>query len=448
VSTVPDLQVRPEDGSPAFAPEASSLAAAVVLALSATTVVLATVDSRSGADYQFHTLLLGSDISLLVLALVSARGLPAAFRSWRCHACALSGLALGLAMVPGLLVHPSDRGVAALLRLAGAVALALSLGSAGRDGRRLILGALAVVTIAHVAVALTQRVNGGPVGLGSFGEPSAYTIGGRFASTGLTVHPYVLAAWCAVAGTALVILGRRQGSGGGFARLAGVAAFAGIGLTMSRAGAVAGAIALAALAVSLGRGADRVWRKTVVAAGAALVLGLAVNMSGWASRAGEATTGNVESVSNGRGALVRQAWPLLRDHPVTGVGPGRYVLALSERPELVALSTQTPRPVHVTPLLLLVEGGLMVVPALLLMALAIGRACRRGGAGAVAVTLAMVPFLALDHLAWSYPQGIVLTGVWLGVLDVLGHKGAQPPPPVRESPEVAAHTESSARGAD
>jgi len=455
VSTVPGPQVRPADRPEAFAPEPASLAAAVVLVLSATTVVLAQVDSRSGNDYQLHTLLLGSDISLLVLAVVAARGLPAAVRAWRRHACALSGLALGLAMVPALMVHPSDRGVAALARWAGAGALALALGSARRDGRRLILGSLAVVSATHVAVALAQRVNGGPLGLGSLGEANAYRIGGRFASTGLTVHPYVLAAWSAVAGTALLVLWKRQGPsgpperenqgpsgpperenqgpsgppergdrahGGGLARTAGVVAFAGIGLTMSRAGAVAGALALGALTFAALRRPDRAWRLTVMAAWAALSLGLLANTSGWASRAGEATTGNVENVSNGRGALVHQAWLLLRDHPLTGVGPGRYVIALSQRPALAALSTQSPRPVHVTPLLLVVEGGLLVVPALVLLALAIGRACRRGGAPAVAVTLAMLPFLVLDHLAWSYPQGIILTGLWLGVLDLLSHE--------------------------
>jgi len=34
----------------------------------------------------------------------------------------------------------------------------------------------------------------------------------------------------------------------------------------------------------------------------------------------------------------------------------------------------------------------------------------------------MLPFLALDHLAWSYPQGIVLTGLWLGILDLYGRR--------------------------
>lgn len=410
-----------------FAPEASALAAAVALVLSATTVVLASIDSRRGDDYQVHTLLLGSDLALLVLAVVAARELPAALRSWRRHACALGGLAVGLTMVPSLLLNPSDRGVAALLRWAAAVALAVTLGSVRRDGRRLVIGALAAVTLAHVAVALAQRAVDGTVGLGAIGEPSAYQISGRFAATGLTVHPYVLAAWCAVAGTALLAFVRRRQATGRLPMVAGVAAFAAIGLTIGRSGILAALLALAALAVSTRGARSRAWKWTMVAAAGALAFGVLLNASTWAGRAGEAGESGAEAVSNGRGALLRQAGNLLEDHPVTGVGPGRYVLALQERPELVALSDQAPRPVHLTPFLLIVEGGVLVIPGLLALGLAIAWSCRRGGAPAVALTLAMAPFLALDHLAWSYPQGILLTGVWLGALDLLARRGDEVP---------------------
>ncbi len=419
VLDVPAPKARPAGAGVTL--EASSIAAAVVIVLSTTTVVLTAIDSRTGPDYQLHTLLIGSDLALLALALIGAGDLRAALRSWRRHACALGGLLVGAAMVPAALIHPSDRGAAALLRWAGAVALALALGSARPDGRRLVLGAVGAVVLAHVAVALAQRGAGGTVGLGALGEPSAYEIGGRYASSGLTVHPYVLAAWCAVAGTVLLALVQRRNGTGGLARLAGIAAFAGIGLTMSRAGAVAAVLALGALGLSAGWARDRSSVTSALAATATLTLGAVVNLSGWLSRAGQATD-SLDGISSGRGALLHQAWALLSDNLLTGVGTGRYVLALSERPELVALSTQSPRPVHLTPFLLVVEGGLLVVPALVLLAVAIGAACWRGGLAAMAVTLAMVPFLALDHLAWSYPQGIVLTGLWLGALDLLAQK--------------------------
>jgi len=426
----PCRDVHPAQARPFVASDALALAAAITLVLSATTVVLFTFDSRSERDYQFEALLFGSDLALIALSIIGAGGLRAALGSWRRHACALSGLTLGAALVPGVLAHPSDRGMASLLRLVGAVALGLSLGAARSNGRRLIVGALAVVTLIHVGVAFAERAANGSVGLGSLGEPSAYIIGGRYAATGLTVQPYVLAAWCAVVGAALLAAGRGQVSGRGLTAAAAVGAFAAIGLTMSRAGLLAGALALSALGIKAVRDAVRHRERgqvtTVFAAAGGFVLGLFANSSGWLSRA-SGSTGSADAISSGRVALLHQAWSLLQDNLLTGVGPGRYVLALSERPELVALSDQSPRPVHLTPLLLVVEGGLVIIPALVLLTIAIGRACLRGGAPAVAVTLAMLPFLALDHLAWSYPQGILLTGIWLGALDLLAQKrGAEP----------------------
>lgn len=412
---------RPERGGGS----AAAVAAAVVLVLSVTTLPLANLDSRPGRDFQLHTILLASDLALLVLIGIQAGGLRAVVGAWRHHACALAALGVGLAMVPAALLHPSDRGAAALVRGAGAVAVALAIGTARRDGRRLVVGALAAATLAHVGVAVVQRGVSGPVGLTLLGEAGAHEIGGRYASSGLTVHPYVLAAWCAVAGTGLLALARRRGMPARLATAAGVAAFGGIGLTMSRAGALAAVLALGALAVATRRRGAEVGHRAVLAAAAALAAGGLVNLSGWLARAGQAS-GTADAVSSGRAALLDQAWGLLGDNLLGGIGPGRYVLALVERPDLVALSSQTPRPVHLTPLLLVVEGGVLVVPALALLAVAVGRACRRGGAPAVAVTLAMVPFLALDHLAWSYPQGLVLAGVWLALLDLLARPDGGP----------------------
>jgi hypothetical protein len=218
---------------------------------------------------------------------------------------------------------------------------------------------------------------------------------------------------------------------------------------MSRAGAVACFLGLSALAVATWRARaalktverdvrGRTGVTTLLAAGTAFGLGVVVDLSGWVSRAGQAT-GSVDALSSGRSTLLRQAWSLLGDNLLTGVGPGRYVLALSARPELVGLSDQSPRPVHLTPLLLVVEGGLLVIPTLVLLTIAIGRACLRGGAPAVAVTLAMLPFLVLDHLAWSYPQGILLTGLWLGALDLLAQqRGADSSSPAERTAAVDA----------
>ncbi|MGH8999313.1 MAG: hypothetical protein ACRDY7_07975, partial [Acidimicrobiia bacterium] len=148
-------------------------------------------------------------------------------------------------------------------------------------------------------------------------------------------------------------------------------------------------------------------------------LGAAVNLSGWVNRAEGSTGDSPGGVTSHRGELVRQANELFSDHPILGVGPGRYVEALIERPEVVELATQDPRPVHVTPYLVLVEGGLVTLPAVLLLGWAVASRGWRAGPLGAGVALSAVPFLLLDHLYWSYPQGLMLTGVWLGALDQL-----------------------------
>ncbi len=69
------------------------------------------------------------------------------------------------------------------------------------------------------------------------------------------------------------------------------------------------------------------------------------------------------------------------------------------------------------PLLLLVEGGVLVLPALLVIGGALATRTWRAGIAGLSITLAVLPFLLLDHLNWSYPQGLLLTGMWLGALD-------------------------------
>jgi hypothetical protein len=161
-------------------------------------------------------------------------------------------------------------------------------------------------------------------------------------------------------------------------------------------------------------------RVLLVAAAMATAVGIALDLSGWASRASETTAGSGADVTNNRGQLFEQAWGLLQDAPALGVGPGRYVEALVERPDLVKLATQEgSRPVHLVPYLVLVEGGLVVLPALLFLAWATLTQTWRAGVLGVGVTLAVLPFLLLDHLNWSYPQGLLLSGLWLGMLDHL-----------------------------
>ncbi len=111
-----------------------------------------------------------------------------------------------------------------------------------------------------------------------------------------------------------------------------------------------------------------------------------------------------------------------------GVGPGRYVIALTEK------YGQEPnprvgffKPVHNLPLLAAAEGG---VPAGLLMtALLLAAAWRAfaGGRAGLAIYAAYLPFVVLDHFPYSFPMGMILTGVWLGAIELLARERQEDP---------------------
>jgi O-antigen ligase len=419
----PDVTKSPSPTAPEPPAESPGLPAfllALYVIFSATTGVFHQGGPR-GVDDQLRWGISVSDVALAAVVLTQLPALRALWTDRSRHRCALGAVILAISLLPALALHPSARGVAAELRWVGVAMVAFGGGRLVGAGRDLVLGALAGATGLQVLVALAQRASDGPLGLGRLGEPpEPFEIGGRYASTGLTVHPYVLAAWCVLGAAVLLAALARADRPPAALKAAAIAAFVGVGLTMSRAGALAVVLVLACLAAaSLRRPSLRVVLAGAVVASA---FGVALDLSGWANRAaGTARAGSVASVTSNRTQLLRQAQGLLRDSPVVGVGPGRYVEALVRRPELDKLATQRPsRPVHVVPVLVLVEGGLLVLPALMLIGWAVATQTWRAGVVGLAVTLAVAPFMVLDHLNWSYPQGLLLTGLWLGVLDHLG----------------------------
>ena len=399
-------------GLPAFL-----LALYIVLATTTTGVVLDAGGPRF-ADYQLRWSILVSDVALAGVVLTQ---LPAVRLLWlerSRHRCALGAAALAVSLLPALVAHPSARGALAEFRWIGVTMAAFGIGRLVGPGRDLVLGAFAGGTALQVLVALAERAGNGPLGLARLGEPrEIFEIGGRYASTGLTLHPYLLAAWCVLAGAVLVAAVSRAPHPPKALVGMAILPFVGVGLTMSRAGALAVILVLTCLAAA----ALRQPRLRVVLAGAVLAsaLGVGLDYSGWANRASEtARSGSVATVTSNRTQLLNQAWHLWKESPLLGVGPGRYVEALSERPEIEKLATERPsRPVHVVPFILLVEGGVLVLPALLLLGAAVAVLSWRAGPLGVGLTLAVLPFLLLDHLNWSTPQGLLLMAVWLGALD-------------------------------
>lgn len=390
---------------------------ALVLVLAPVSRFLVIVDDREGGDYALHTVIFAVDVALVALVVVQVRHMRTALRSWRNHLAALAALILAGLLVPGFVAHPSDRGVAAILRLVGVACLATALPQLDGLARRVVLTTAGGVAAASGTVAIAQRFIEGPVGLSALGESRAAVqdIVGGTAPFGLFVHPYVQAGWAVVCGLGFAALILRPLAGAP-PRWLTVLAVAPIGLTMTRSAVLGAASALVFVIALALRRSTRASALFALALVVATGTGFAWNARAWVGRSEQTFASS--SPSNLRGALFLQGQGLLSRDPVLGVGPGNYVLALTKRPDLVRLHPQTPRPVHNVPYLLVVEGGLVALPGVAVLIAGLLLQAAKGGLAGCAVLGAVAPFLLLDHFVWSFPQGIVLGGLVLGVLDL------------------------------
>ena len=408
-------EAEPQPGADAVEPGIVLAAAALLLA--ALPVVAVGFGQRSG-PYVVQTYLFWSDLPLLALGLLRLPDLARRLLRRRLDVVTTFSV-LVAALTVAWAVHPSIRGALQVLRLLGVAAAVLSATRSGPTGRRLLVGALAALTVTEVVLAVAQRVGGGPLGLGALGEQPEplLAIGGGLAPQGTLIHPYLLAGLAVVltsvlAAVALRVPGRARLCAAGIA-VAGVA----VGLTYSRAAvlALAGVLVPVILAVRSPRA-----RSAAVSVLAAASLGVGVTAlvvsDGWVGRAQETSAGT--NVTSGRGDLAGQAFSLIRRHPLLGVGTGRYNLAVEEDQGVASQSVRELQPVHAVPLLLVAEGGLLVAAALLLLAVALVRAALRAGLVGWALLLGYVPFLLLDHFPVTYPQGLVMTAAWLAALQV------------------------------
>ena len=76
------------------------------------------------------------------------------------------------------------------------------------------------------------------------------------------------------------------------------------------------------------------------------------------------------------------------------------------------------KPVHNVPLLAAAEGGVVAGALTLLLYAVLGWRAWRTGPLAFTVFALYVPITMLDHFAYSFPQGLAMTAVWIGVLDL------------------------------
>ena len=381
--------------------------------------------THGNAAYDYQVILFPSDLPLGLLLLAMIPSIVARVRQRRLGVVATWWLLLLAWMVVAFAFHPSGRGAADLLRLAGTLAMIVAVVELATVAERgVVVLTVAAAAVFEAVVAFAQLIRGSAVGLSSLGEFKVpfQRFESAKAPQGTMVHPYLLAGLAGLVAVLLVVpaVQRRRP----LPWLAVVAvAVAPIGVTFSRAAVLGLGAAVAVLLTGM-----LVHRGRYLAAVAALCLGAAVPAAiwnaGWLNRAGQSFRARgANQLATDRGWLMHEASILIGGHPVVGVGPGRYVIALQDRyhtePKVGVF-----KPVHNLPMLLAAEGGLPAGIALSMVLVLSGWRALHSGRLAVALVLVYLPFTLLDHFPYSFPQGLVMTGLWLGAIEVLARNRA------------------------
>jgi len=294
-------------------------------------------------------------------------------------------------------------------RFAGATALAFAVSKLSREERLIAVGVIGAVALAQLGLALAQEIQRGPLGLTSFGEIADPLLDyGPVAPRGTMHAQYVLAGLSLIAALLLVREGFERRSSAIWLVLAGIAIVP-VGMTFSRAAAVGVALACASLALGFVR-----QRRLVATAILCLAVGAGLTAvvfsEGWLAKV---SGGGISA--NGRDILTEEAFALIATSPLVGIGPGRSVVVLMERypvpPAIVGY-----QPAHDLPLLAAVEGGIPAGVIAVALLVALGWRARRD-VRALALFGAFLPLVLTDHYPYTFLQGVVLLGAWVGMLD-------------------------------
>ncbi|HUP72986.1 MAG TPA: O-antigen ligase family protein [Acidimicrobiales bacterium] len=328
-------------------------------------------------------------------------------------ALALSITVLGTAGVIAFAVHPSPRGAELAARIGVGALVAQALVTAPLRWLTRLQALVAIVASTQALLAIAQSANGGPLGLRwlEFDGP-LYPFGSSYAGRGGLTHPYHLAVLLEI-GIVAALFALRKTPRRLPWLLAIAACSAGLGVTYSRAAAIGVAAAVVALAwPRRARRDDASHRAYLLAAGVMLAgvatTGLTMG-DGWYSRASTST--NVQSADSGRLDRAREGVELIGEHPLAGVGPGRYAIALA------ANGDDAPLPAHNIVLHAAAEAGVLAGAAIAAVALLLARRYLRASREVAAAFVLVVPYFIFDAYPYVFPIGLLLTAVWFGLLE-------------------------------
>ncbi len=372
------------------------------------------------------------DLAVLLLLITSARELRSTDRRLGLGGWTLLVMA-GFAAIT-LPFNASLRGLGVVVRLLLAVLVWREVTRLDAEDRRVLVVIPFLASAAlQTVVALLQAIDQAPLGLEAVGERQAFHVfGSTVGVQGTTLHPYVLAGFAVTA--IVVAIGHRTiASDRSRALVVGIAVAAvPLGITYSRMAFLGWVAMLAALGWGAMRRRAEFGPVLFAVAAGALVPAL-VWSGGWVDRASDSVGTNIDSISSARITRIEESIDLIRDHPLVGVGPGHYTVALEEDvPGLTRYDA-----VHTVPLLIAAENGLIAGLVILGLLGFLGIRALRDGPAATAVYVGFMPFVLLDKFPYRHPNGIVMLAVWLAILDLLSRNRAELPSVVPESAAAA-----------
>jgi O-Antigen ligase len=363
-----------------------------------------------------RVLLLVNDVPLLALAGVAFPSVVRAIRRRNAGPGLVLAVALLAAFALSFALQPSLHGVQVLGRAVGLLGLVAGIAALPPRFTRPIVVIVCAVAIGQTLLALAQIGTGGPLGLTLLGETQdpLYARGDALAPRGTMTREYSLLLLGLVAGALAcgqAVTARRSWL---WSIVAAICAIP-LGVTYSR-DAVAGVALGAAGWLIHPAGRLRPAAFALAAFVAAAALAGSIEWQGWADRVDQVLVDRPIDVAADRQTLARQALALIVARPLTGVGTGRYEIAvLHDAAAGAAVGPEwTP---HDIPLWVAAETGVPAAALITILLVLVGVRAWRAGPAATLLFFAVIPFWVFDDLVLTHDQGIVLSGIWLGMID-------------------------------
>lgn len=356
------------------------------------------------------------DVMLALAALLGGRATIGRIRNRTASPFVDAGALLFIALTISTIIHPIDRGVGILVRLAGSIVVADWFASADHRLLATLGKIVAALAIFQWTLSFVQLGLNGPVGLWFLGERGTplFSFGKSVGAAGTFFHCYLNAGFASVAMGATNSLALRGILSKRLAICLSVVGTSSAFFAYSRVSVISSAfVAGTMILVAVFQRENRKFAATVVALIAVIaIVSLTATRSGWSTKAEYVTK---FGATTGRSELLKQNFDAFLRHPWVGVGTGRYTMSLLDEGRYLGVK---PRPPHMVPMAALNEAGLLSVPSLLVHIAAIGLLVRRRQwALLVAVAALISPFM-LEQFMWNTPEGMMMVAIGFGVAGV------------------------------